>query len=256
MRVIAVIPARMASSRFPGKPLKEIYGLPMVEHVRRRAELSGAFSEVLVATCDEEIFRAVRRHGGRAVMTSPNHEAATDRVWEAAGAESSTHVVNVQGDEMLILPQDLERMVSEIRRRPEIPAWNAVGPIKNEKTLRDRSVVKCFISRTGRIFFCSREIPLCYWTGVESFEPLRCLLGVLAYRLDYLQCYAKLSRTPLEQADSIDQFRILEQDGLLQSVSFGQAYLGVNFPEELEEAERILASDTAQRDVLKKILEL
>ncbi|MDP3768387.1 MAG: NTP transferase domain-containing protein, partial [Dehalococcoidia bacterium] len=106
-KIAAIIPARMASSRFPGKPLLDVRGLPMVEHVRRRAELCGRFSDVVVATCDWEIAAAVERFGGRCVMTSASHPGATDRVAEAAAALDCTHVVNVQGDELLILPEDL-----------------------------------------------------------------------------------------------------------------------------------------------------
>lgn len=254
MRVIAVIPARMASSRFPGKPLKEIHGLPMVEHVRRRAALSGAFSEVLVATCDEEIASAVRRHGGRAVMTSPGHEAATDRVREAARSVDCTHVVNVQGDELLVLPEDLRKMVSEIRRRPEVPAWNAVGPIEDERTLADRSVVKCMVSATGRILFCTRDCSFFPRGDGGGFEPIRSLLGILGYRRDTLERYATLSRTPLEKAESIDQSRMLEHDELLQGMPFPRSYRGVNNPEELAEAQRILESDPLQREVLERVL--
>ena len=246
MRIVAIIPARMASTRFPGKPLKEISGLPMVEHVRRRALLSGAFAEVAVATCDREIAQAVRRHGGRILMTSPAHAAATDRVREAARALSCTHVVNVQGDEVLVPPEDLKRMALAVRRRPEIPAWNAVAPIAGKSILKDRSVVKCLVSITGRILFCTREC--------GPFEPVRALLGVLAYRLDYLNRYASLSRTPLEKAESIDQSRILEHDEWLQSVPFGRDYPGVNRPSELAAAKRILASDPKQRAILKQVL--
>ena len=250
----AIIPARMASSRFPGKPLKKIRGLPMVEHVRRRALLSGAFSRVCVATCDEEIARAVQDYGGEVVMTSAAHEAATDRVREAARALSCEHVVNVQGDEALVLPQDLREMASAIRRNPEIQAWNAVGPIDEERTLRDRSVVKCILSAGGRILFCARDFSFLNLPRQEGFEPVRVLLGILAYRMDYLERYAHLSRTPLEKAESIDQSRILEHDGILQGVPFHKSYPGINLPAEAEVVERILDSDPLQKEVLEKVL--
>ncbi len=254
MRIVAIIPARMASMRFPGKPLKEIGGLPMVEHVRRRALLSGAFAEVAVATCDEAIARAVRRHGGRVLMTSPVHPAATDRVHEAARFLSCTHVVNVQGDELLVPPRDLGRMVGEIRRRPEIPAWNAVARISDEAVLRDRSVVKCMVSTTGRILFCTRDASFLRAAGRSRFAAVRVLLGILAYRADYLRRYAALSRTPLEKSEAIDQSRILEHDGLLQGVPFGRNYAGVNDPGEWRAARRILASDPNQRAILEQVL--
>ncbi len=253
MRIVAIIPARMASTRFPGKPLKEIRGLPMVEHVRRRALLSGAFSEVWVATCDREIARCVRRYGGKVRMTSAKHPAATDRVREAARGIRCSHVVNVQGDELLVLPRDLKRMVSAILRRPEIPAWNAVGPIEHEATFHDRSVVKCILSASGRILLCTRDAS---WLAQApgGMEPVRSLLGILGYRVDFLERYGRLKRTPLERAESVDQSRIIEHDHWLQSVPFRKAYAGVNHPRELAQAKKILASDPRQQAVLKEIL--
>jgi 3-deoxy-manno-octulosonate cytidylyltransferase (CMP-KDO synthetase) len=243
----------MASTRFPGKPLKEIRGLPMVEHVRRRALLSGAYSEVWVATCDREIARCVRRYGGKVRMTSAKHPAATDRVREAAQGIRCSHVVNVQGDEILVLPRDLKGMVSAILRRPEIPAWNAVGPIEREDTLRDRSVVKCILSTTGRILLCTRDAA---WLrqAPGGMEPVRSLLGILGYRVDFLGRYGRLKRTPLEKAESVDQSRIIEHDHWLQSVPFRKAYVGINHPQEVAQAEKVLASDPHQRAVLKEIL--
>ena len=254
IRVIAIIPARMASSRFPGKPLKKICGLPMVEHVRRRTLLSGAFAEVFVATCDEEIAQTVRHHGGQVVMTSVNHEAATDRVWEAAQSIPCSHVVNVQGDEILVLPADLKKMASSVRRHPAIPAWNALGPVGKESILRDHSVVKCIVSRTGRILFCTRDCSFLPRVDGRGLEPIRILLGILGYRLDYLDRYAKLPRTPLEKVESIDQSRIIEHDGVLQGVPFSRGYMGINYPDEVREVERLLASDRLQQKVLKKVL--
>lgn len=254
MRIVAIVPARMASTRFPGKPLQEIRGLPMVEHVRKRVLLSEAFADVLVATCDAEIARAVERHGGKVVMTSPDHAAATDRVREAVRSVSCTHVVNVQGDEVLVLPEDLREMVSSIRGRPEIPAWNAVGPIDEEATLKDRSVVKCIVSTTGRILLCARDLSFLSRPDHRNFDPARVLLGILAYRLDYLERYAQLSRTPLEKAEDIDQSRILEHDDWLQGVPFRRSYPGVNLQQELAGVERILSSDPVQQEVLNKVL--
>ena len=116
--VAAIIPARMGSSRFPGKPLIKVRGLPMVEHVRRRAVLSRVFSAVVVATCDREIADAVEGFGGTVIMTSAAHQAATDRVAEAMTHLDCTHVVNVQGDELLVLPIDLARMVGAMTATP------------------------------------------------------------------------------------------------------------------------------------------
>ncbi|MBI3317691.1 MAG: 3-deoxy-manno-octulosonate cytidylyltransferase [Candidatus Omnitrophica bacterium] len=249
-----MIPARMASSRFPGKPLIEVEGLPMIEHVRRRALLCRRFAQVVVATCDREIAGTVERFGGEALMTSPDHPAATDRVAEAARRLDCTHVVNIQGDEILVMPSDLERFVRAVESRPEIPAWNAVSPMEGACELADRSIVKCMVSQTGRIFFCARDFSRFKFSPDGLFEPARKLLGVLGYRRDFLERYGSLPRTPFEVAESLDQSRILEQEIPLQSVCFDRGYLGVNEPREAEAAQRCLASDPNQRSVLKELL--
>ena len=254
IRVAAIIPARLASHRYPDKPLLQIQGLPMVEHVRRRALLCRGFCDVVVATCDPEIADVVERNGGKVVMTSESHPAATDRVAEAAEGIDCTHVVNVQGDEILVLPVDLERMVSALEANPVAPAWNAVGRIQQAHELSDRSVVKCTVSVSGRILFCSRDFSRLSSNVGPTFEPIRRLLGILGYRRDFLRCYGSLTRTPLETAESIDQLRILEHDVALQGVEFSSGYPGINEPRELEMVRAFLHEDSQQKAVLEKVL--
>ena len=254
VRVAAVIPARMVSSRFPGKPLVRVRGLPMVEHVRRRALLCRAFSEVVVATCDNEIASVVESAGGRCVMTSPDHPAATDRVAEAMAHLDCTHVVNVQGDEILILPQDLDAMVQAMAAQPAVLAWNDVAPIEASEALSDRSVVKCAVSAAGRILFCSRDFSWLRGTLGPGFEPLRIILGILGYERSFLERYGRLARTPLEQAEGIDQSRIIEHDVILRAVPFAKGYPGINEPREVALVEQYLDRDPAQQAVLQEML--
>lgn len=252
-RVAAIIPARMASSRFPGKPLLGIRGLPMVEHVRRRALLCREFSDVVVATCDHEIAAVVEGYGGRVIMTSKAHQGASDRVAEAMKHLDCTHVVNVQGDEILVLPADLARMVRAITAEPEVSAWNAIGKIEHLEELNDPSVVKCVVSRSNRVLFCSRDfsmLPL----REGLFEPVRKILGVLAYSSFFLDQYITLQRTPLEIAESIDQSRIIEHDVTLRGVEFSKGYLGINEPREVELVEKYLDQDPSQKVVVDQVL--
>ena len=251
-RIVAIIPARMASSRFPGKPLLSVAGLPMVEHVRRRVALSGAFSEIVVATCDTEIAEVVERNGGQAVMTSHDHEAATDRVAEAMKNLDCTHVVNVQGDEILVLPEDLQTMVQAIEMQPDVSAWNAVSKIERESDLADPSIVKCVVSRTKRAVFCSRDFSFLKLT--EPFEPVRTILGILAYTSSFLEAYHGMARTPLEVVGSIDQSRIIENDVVLQTVEWPKGYPGINSPHEVELVRQHLSNDTRQSAILSRIL--
>ncbi|MBI1952784.1 MAG: 3-deoxy-manno-octulosonate cytidylyltransferase [Candidatus Omnitrophica bacterium] len=248
-----IIPARMASSRFPGKPLVEIRGLPMIEHVRRRAALCKGFEEVVVATCDRQIAQVVERSGGRVLMTSSRHPAATDRVAEAAGKLDCTHVVNVQGDEILVLPRDLESLVQAIGQRPELAAWNAVASLETPGELGDPSVVKCVVSVSGRILFCGRNFSHLKAAG-NGAQPVRKILGILGYRQDFLQRYPGLARTPLETLESVDQSRILEHDVLLQGIAFPRGYAGINLPGEVKAVEHLLDQDPLQRAVLHQVL--
>jgi len=253
VRVAAIIPARMASSRFPGKPLLNIRGLPMVEHVRRRAVLCKNFSEVVVATCDREIAAAVESYGGKVIMTSKSHAAASDRVAEAVNYLDCSHVVNVQGDEALVLPDDLQRIVQAIQSERTESAWNATASIESVEELEDKSIVKCVVSRSGRVLFCSRDfhyLPL----KNGSFEPVRKILGILAYSCEFLRTYLRLPRTPLECIEQIDQSRIIEHDITLRGVEFSGGYLGINEPREVPLVEKYLLEDPRQQSVLEQIL--
>lgn len=254
VRVAAIIPARMNSSRFPRKALLQMKGLPMVEHVRRRALRCAGFSDVVVATCDQEIADVIRGYGGRCVMTSPHHPTASDRVAEAMGPLDCTHVINVQGDEILVLPGDLEKMVRAIEAQPGIPAWNAVGRIERAEELSDPALVKCVVSVSGRIMYCARNFGWLAGKLGPDFHPVRLIIGIFGYRRDFLERYTTLSRTPLELAEPVDQSRVVEHDVMLQGVEFSKGYPGINVPREAEVVQRLLSEDPAQQAMLQEIL--
>ena len=251
-RIAAIIPARMASTRFPGKPLLQFRGLPMIEHVRRRALLCRGFSEVVVATCDAEIADVIHGYGGKVIMTAANHPGATDRVSEAASKLDCSHVVNVQGDEILVLPEDLDRLVASIQSQPEGPAWNAVAPIESIEDLAAHSLVKCVVSASSRVLYCSRDFS--HLHTKPPYEPIRIILGILAYEKSFLFHYGALPRTPGELLESIDQNRIVEHDIPLHGISFRRGYPGINEPREVELVERYLKDDERQCHVLAQII--
>lgn len=255
-RIAAIIPARMGSSRFPGKPLLDFRGIPMVEHVRRRALKAGVFSDVVVATCDDEIAEAINRYGGRVIMTAKTHEAATDRVAEAMQHLDCSHVINVQGDEILILPEDLQVMARAITADPMASAWNAIATIDSVEELSDHSIVKCAVSLSNRVMFCARDfskLSLAQFAG-KGFQPIHRILGILGFERRFLAEYSTLPRTPLESSESIDQSRIIEHDIELRGVRFSQGYPGINEPREVVLVEEFLAKDSRQRSVLEEIL--
>ncbi|MDP2600358.1 MAG: 3-deoxy-manno-octulosonate cytidylyltransferase [Deltaproteobacteria bacterium] len=253
VRIAAIIPARMASSRFPGKPMYNVAGLPMIEHVRRRALKCKAFSAVVVATCDVEIAQAVEKFGGRVIMTSPTHPGATDRLAEAMQHLDATHIVNVQGDEILIPPSDLDLMAEAVFKESSVPAWNAAAKIESVEELANPAIVKMVTSQSGRVIFCGRDLSKIA-VKAPAFEPVCQSIGVMTYRREFLQSFLELKRTPLETAEGIDQMRIVERDQILRVVYFNKAYVSVNEPHEMKLVEKCLAEDSFQQSILKEIL--
>ena len=159
MKIVAVIPAHLASVRFPGKILFPFHGLPMIEHVRRRALLSETINEVYVATCDDEIAQAIEGFGGKVIRTANTHTNGTSRIAEAVQNIDCTHVILLQGDEPLLLPRHLDTIAHAIKNNLEGNAWNATGPIEYPEELDRHSFVKCAVSPENRIMFCFRRSP-------------------------------------------------------------------------------------------------
>ena len=165
----------------------------------------------------------------------------------------ATHIVNVQGDEILVLPEDLERLVAAIEAAPSGVAWNAIARLEATAELSDHAIVKCVVSRSNRILYCSRDfshLPL----RATGQGAVRWILGILAYSRSFLEQYGKLERTPLELAESIDQSRIIEHDVTLQGVEFSKGYPGINEPREIAPVEAYLRDDARQQAVLTRIL--
>ena len=252
IKIAAIIPARMASTRHPGKPLIEIQHLPMIEHVRRRTLLCGGFSEVVVATCDTEIVEVVETFGGKIIMTSKEHIMASDRVAEAALNLDCTHVINVQGDEILVRPDDLSNMIESIHLNPDGLFWNAIARIENPVELKDTAIVKCVISTNGRILYCARDFS--HLNLNTTFDPVRKILGVLGYTRESLFAFSRLNRTPLETTQSIDQSRIIEHEIPLLTVNFEKGYPGINDLREEQMVREILKTDPEQRAILENII--
>lgn len=252
MKIVAVIPAHMASVRFPGKILFPFHGLPMIEHVRRRALLSQAVSDVIVATCDEEIASAIRGFGGKVVMTADTHKNGTTRVAEAVKDVDCTHVILLQGDEPLLLPRHVGALADAMWANPDGDAWNATGPIESAEELDRHSFVKCAVSQSGRIMHCFRRTP-----GYSSFEQqqafVRKILGIIAYRKEFLMKVTTLRSAPVELAEFIEQMRILENDYSLQSVPVVPSLPSVNEPHEADVVLEYIRQDPEQKALLKKI---
>jgi 3-deoxy-manno-octulosonate cytidylyltransferase (CMP-KDO synthetase) len=247
LKVVAVIPARMASTRFPGKPLADIQGLPMIEHVRRRVALSPLIHEVVVATCDQKIFAAVAAHGGEAVMTAPTHERCTDRVAEAAASLDADIIINVQGDEPLVQPEMFAPLLAPLTAEPELACANLMAEIRSDEEFTSPNVVKTVCDLKGNALYFSREpIPSVRKDGDLVLQKYK-QLGIIAFRCEFLHTFTSLAPTPLEAVESVDMLRAVEHGYQVRMVVTPFQVVGVDTPEDLERARALMKTDELLR---------
>jgi 3-deoxy-manno-octulosonate cytidylyltransferase (CMP-KDO synthetase) len=237
-----IIPARYASTRFPGKPLAEIAGKPMVVHVCERAAKSGA-AEVHVATDDERIAAAVRAHGHHALMTRADHASGTDRLAEAAGKLKLSErqiVVNVQGDEPLIPPKLIRKVAEALEQKRAASVSTACHEIHDAASLASPNVVKVAMDAEGYALYFSRaRIPYPREAGAPCYRHA----GIYGYRVGFLNRYARLKPAPLEKAEALEQLRVLWH-GFRIAVAISRTEIppGVDTPGDLEAVRRMLAA--------------
>ncbi len=241
-RAVCVIPARMGSSRFPGKPMEKLLGMPMIEHIYRRCLLQKGFDKVIVATCDQEIFDAV---APATVMTLDTHERCTDRVEEAIanldlGLADDDLVVMVQGDEILVTPDMLGEMI-DVYARTGSPVINLVSRLYRTQDHDDPNTVKVVFDKDHRALLFSRApIPS---RSRASDVPMYQQTGIIAFRASFLHEFSTLPRTPLEVIESVDMLRVIENRLPLYVVTTETETIGIDTPSELVRAEKILADD-------------
>ncbi len=234
----------MGAQRFPGKPLHLIAGVPLVVRVLRRAMESRRADAVLVATDDERIAAAVREAGGTAVMTSPDLPSGTDRVRAAVAGTDAEIVVNVQGDEPLMDPENVDRVIEHLLAHPEVPLATVAKPIDDPAAIADPNVVKVVRGDDGRALYFSRS-PIPFRRNAEAALPTWKHLGLYGYRREALETWTSLPPHPLERAESLEQLRALAA-GLVMTVlpAVGDS-IGVDTPADAEEVERILRNESA-----------
>lgn len=241
MEVIGIIPARYASTRLPGKPLRMIAGKPMIEHVYRRAEKADYLSTVLVATDDLRIKEAVAAFGGNALMTSADHQTGTDRLVEAIGylaLNAEDIIVNIQGDEPLLEPKMIDELVKPLVEDHSLLMSTLKHRIIDVDDLKNPNVVKVVTDCNGFALYFSRS-PLPYnRTGseVNYFKHV----GLYAYRKSFLLQYAAMERTLLEQAESLEQLRALENGYEIKVIETNYQTVGVDTPADLVQVNKIM----------------
>jgi 3-deoxy-manno-octulosonate cytidylyltransferase (CMP-KDO synthetase) len=244
MKILALIPARMGSSRFPGKPMARILGKPMIGHVYERVARSPHVTLTAVATCDAEIRDYVQSIGGVAVMTGEQHERASDRCAEALlklEAQNSTRydiVVMVQGDEPMTHPEMLSEAVAPMLTDPTLKITNLIGEIHDTAEFEDRNCIKVVCDLNSNALYFSREpIPT---RAKVAMIPMGKQVCVIPFRRDFLIEYTKLAPTPLEIAESIDMLRVLEHGMSVRMVPTRHDTRAVDTPDDLKRVEALM----------------
>ena len=242
LQVVALIPARFGSTRFPGKPLADIDGRPMIEHVYRRAESASSVSEVIVATDDLRIATRVSDFGGRVRLTKPTHQSGTDRLAEVVAKIDCDIAVNVQGDEPLIDPRAIDQAIAPLLDDPTVQMTTLYKRITQPSELADPNVVKVVVDRGGFALYFSRA-PIPYIRDPRGgWPPLYRHIGLYAYRRSVLLVLAGLDPTPLERAERLEQLRALEHGIRIKAVETQYDSLSVDTPDDLEAVRRLLSA--------------
>jgi 3-deoxy-manno-octulosonate cytidylyltransferase (CMP-KDO synthetase) len=236
-RAIAIIPARYQSTRLPGKPVLEVQGKTLIEHVYRRVQKAATVEKILVATDDERIAKAVERFGGNVIMTRSDHQSGTDRLAEAAaGLPPNALVVNVQGDEPLIEPEAIDQAVTAARLGGA-EMITLMTRMDDPLAIQDPNRVKIVVIRRGLALYFSRSaIPNIGPGGGTTFLHL----GLYVYRVRFLKQFTRLERTPLEIAERLEQLRALEHGFRIRAVEVESASWGIDTPADLEKFKSVL----------------
>lgn len=247
MKAIGIIPARMAATRFPGKPLAQILGMPMVGHCYHRALLAPGLISAYVATCDQPIVEYIEGIGGRAVMTSTSHNRASSRTAEALEIIESEIgdpvdvVVMVQGDEPLISPETIGETLRHFDD-PSVEIVNIMSKLSTLEAFNDKNNVKVVVDHNNNALYFSREPIPSPWKGWEHL-PRYMQTGIIAFRREALLRFNAMQESPLEQYESVDMNRVLEAGGSIRMVAIDAFTIGVDTAEELAEAELHLLND-------------
>lgn len=248
MKAIGIIPARLASSRFPGKPLAKICGMPMVGHVYFRSKLCKLLDEVFVATCDREIAMYVESINGKAIMTANTHERASDRTAEAMlkierdTGQKVDIVVMLQGDEPMIYPEMIDRSIQPMMADGMIQVVNLMATIKSRQEHDDPNTVKVVVDLNNFALYFSRE-PVPSWKKGAKEVPMMKQVCIIPFKRDFLIKFNELESTPLEIVESVDMLRVLEHGYRVKMVLTEFDTYSVDTKEDLEKVSKLMEHD-------------
>ena len=255
MNVIGIIPARMGSSRYPGKPLMKIHGMPMIGHCFYRTSMALGVENTYVATCDKEIYEYIISIGGNVIMTADTHTRATTRTAEALDKieekirQKVDVVIMVQGDEPLILPGTIGQTISHFNNQ-SVNIVNIMSKLSTKEAFEDKNNVKVVVNNSNDALYFSREPIPSPWKGWEEI-PRYMQTGIIAFRRNTLIDFIAMRETELEQIESVDMNRVLEMGGKIRMVLTDSITIGVDVPEELITVEKILTNDKVMNNYLK-----
>ncbi len=248
MNIVAIIPARMGSSRYPGKPLAKIHGVPMVGHVALRTAMSKTLSGTYIATCDQEIMDYAASINIPGIMTADTHTRCTDRTAEALlKIEALTGkrvdiVVMVQGDEPMLTPDMIDDALKPMLDDPKLNVVNLMADIKTLEAFEDPNEVKVVVDKNNNALYFSREPIPSRKKGVTEV-PMRKQVCIIPFRRDYLLHFNELPEMPLEIIESVDMMRILEQGDTVRMVPTDKETCSVDTPADLVQVEKMMQND-------------
>jgi len=250
-KIIGMIPARMGSTRFPGKPLAPILGRSMIEHVYRRTAMCEMLDDVWVATCDQEIMDAVKAFGGKAVMTSDRHERASDRIAEAMQRSDADIVVMVQGDEPMTYPQMIEASVEPfLSEDNQIICVNLFAHIESEEEFENPNTIKVVMDQDNVAVYMSREpIPTRHLRPFGQLPAYK-QVCIIPFTRNGLELFTRLSPTPLEETESIDMLRFIEHGYRVKMVETTLSTHAVDTADDLKMVEKLMADDALTRSYI------
>jgi len=241
-KAVGIIPARWGSTRFPGKALHEVAGKPLLRHVWERCRLAKKLDRLIIATDDFRIAEAAFNWGAEVAMTSAKHESGTDRMAELAGRmKQFAHVINIQGDEPLIDPKLIDRLVGELQRDKKVEMITAAHPFEDPSDAESPHQVKVVLNKQGEALYFSRAaIPFLRDASTRS-QYFR-HQGIYGYRRDLLLRFVRWKTSPLERTESLEQLRALENGVRIRVVMTGSGSPGVDTPEDARTMERLMTS--------------
>ena len=247
LKIIALIPARMGSSRFPGKPMELINSKPMIGHVYHQVKKNKQLNDIAIATCDEIIYNYIVSIGGKAIMTSNKHERASDRCAEALMIIEKKEkikydiVVMVQGDEPLVHPNMISEAIQPMINNPEILVTNLLGKIENNSEFEDFNCIKVVCDKNNNALYFSRQ-PIPTNTVANSIAMGK-QVCIIPFKRDFLFEYLKMDATPLEIAESVDMMRVLEHGFNVRMVPTDYITYAVDTPSDLQRVQHYLNQD-------------